>query len=123
MERRRKGMNLLEELNALGINTEEALARMNGNVSLYERMLVKFVDMMKNSIIQPDFDCNHYADITEAAHTVKGVSGNLSLTPIYEAYTEIVRLLRAGQPEQAKAVLKGIIPTQTKIINCIEKYS
>lgn len=114
-------MNLLEELSTLGVNTEEALVRMNRNVSLYERMLVKFADMMKNSIVQPDFDCNDYADIMEAAHAVKGVSGNLSITPVYEAYSEIMRLLRAGQPEQAKEVLEGVIPIQTEIINCNRK--
>ncbi len=116
-------MSLLEELNELGVNTQEALARMNGNASLYERMLVKFVDLMKNTNIDPDFDCNDYADIIELTHTVKGVSGNLSIIPVYEAYSEIVTLLRAGQPEEAKEVLAGIIPIQTKILNCIEEHS
>ena len=116
-------MGLFEELKVLGVNTDEALARMNGNSSLYERMLVKFLEMMKNSCVQPDFDCNDYADITEAAHAIKGTSGNLSITPIYEAYSEIVRLLRDSQPEQAKAVLEKIIPVQMNIMNCIERYS
>ncbi len=116
-------MSMLEELKGLGVNTEEAIARMNGNLSLYERMLGKFVDMMKNSIVQPDFDCNDYAGITEAAHTIKGASGNLSITPVYEAYSEIVRLLRAGEPEQAKEILEKILPIQAEIVNCIEKYS
>ncbi len=116
-------MSLLEELDTLGVNTQEALVRMNGNAALYERMLVKFVDMINNSIVQPDFDCNNYDNITEAAHTLKGVSGNLSITPVYEAYSEIVRLLRAGEPEQAKKVLEGILPIQEKIVNCIKKYS
>ncbi len=116
-------MSLLEELRDLGVNTEEAIERMNGNVSLYGRMLVKFADMIKKSSVQPDFDSDEYSDITEAAHAIKGASGNLSITPVYEAYAEIVRLLRAGQPEQAKDILNKIIPIQTKIVNCIEKYS
>ena len=37
----------MEELEAQGGNTREAEARLGGNVSLYERMLVKFADMMK----------------------------------------------------------------------------
>lgn len=116
-------MSLLEELKDLGVNTEEAVERMNGNISLYERMLVKFADMIKKSPVQPDFDSNNYNDITEAAHAIKGASGNLSVTPVYVAYTEIVRLLRAGQPEQAKDMLEKIIPIQTKIVDCIEKHS
>lgn len=116
-------MSLLQELNALGVDTDEALDRINGNISLYERMIVKFADMMKNSTVRPDFDFNNYADTIEAAHAIKGVSGNLSITPIYEAYTEIVRLLRADQPQQAKEVLEKIMPVQAKIIDCIEKNS
>lgn len=116
-------MNFLEELNTLGVHTEEAVQRMNGNISLYERMLVKFAAMIDSSIVKPDFDCHNYADITEAAHDIKGASGNLSVTPVYEAYTEIVRLLRAEQPEQAKEVLERIMPIQTEIVNCIKKYS
>lgn len=116
-------MSLLEELRNLGVHTEEAIARMNGNVSLYERMLVKFADLMKSSQIQPDFDNTDYVGITEMAHTIKGASGNLSITPVYEAYSEIVRLLREGKPEEAKIVLVEILPVQIKIIACIEKYS
>lgn len=115
-------MSLIEELKVLGVNTDEALARMNGNASLYERMLVKFLGMMKNSSVKPDFDCNDYADIIDAAHAIKGASGNLSVSPVYEAYSEIVRLLRDNQPEQSKEVLEKILPVQRDIMNCIEKY-
>ncbi len=116
-------MGMIDELKALGVNTDEAVARMNGSTSLYERMLFKFLDMMKKSVIQPDFDNNHYDDIIEVAHAIKGVSGNLSITPVYNAYSEIVRLLRAGQPEQAKEVLEKVMPVQATIMDCIQKYS
>lgn len=116
-------MNLIEELKALGVDTDEAKARMGGNVSLYERMLVKFADMIKKSSVQPGFDYTDYAEMIEAAHAIKGASGNLSITPIYQAYSEIVRLLREDKPQEADDVLKKVVPVQTEIINCIEKYS
>lgn len=116
-------MSLLQELEALGVNTDEAVERMNGNASLYERMLVKFKDMIKDMPVRPDFDGSNYADVIEAAHAIKGTSSNLSVTPIYEAYSEIVRLLRENQPEQAREILKKVIPVQTEIVNCIERHS
>ncbi len=116
-------MNLIQELKNLGVNTDEALVRMGGNSSLYERMLVKFKDMIKNSPIQVDFDCNDYEDTLEAAHAIKGASGNLAITPVYDSYSEIVRLLREQQPEQAKQILEKVIPVQTAIVDCIEKHS
>lgn len=116
-------MSLLEELEVLGVDTDEALARVNGNVSLYERLLVKLGGVIKASPVVMDFDGTDYADIIEAAHAIKGSTGNLSVTPLYEAYSQIVSLLRAGRPEQAREVLKKILPLQTEIVNCIEKYS
>ncbi len=115
-------MTMLEELKTLGVNTEEGIARLNGNASFYERMLGKFLTMMKASSVRPDFDGTDYADVIEATHAIKGVAGNLSITPVYEAYSEIVRLLREAKPEEARAVLEKIIPVQTEIMNCIEKY-
>lgn len=115
-------MSLLSELSESGVNVNEGLDRLMGNAALYERMLGSFVKMMKTMEVQPDFDNTNYADIIEKTHTIKGTSGNLSITPVYEAYSEIVRLLRADQPEEAKAVMQKIIPIQDKIIKCIEKY-
>lgn len=115
-------MSMLEELNALGVNTEEGLRRLNGNAPFYERMLGKFPDMMKSSAVSPDFDGTDYAGTLDAAHAVKGVAGNLSITPIYEAYSEIVRLLREAKPEEARDVLKKVMPAQAAIISCIEAY-
>lgn len=114
-------MGLLEELKDLGVNVDEGVKRLMGNASLYERMLVKFLEMMKKSPVDPDFDCNNYDDVIEVAHAIKGSAGNLSITPIYEAYAEVVNLLRANQPEKAKEILKGVQSVQTDILNCIEK--
>jgi len=116
-------MNMIQELKGLGINTDEGLQRMGGNVSLYERMLVKLKDMIKESPVRMDFDCNDYSDIIEAAHTIKGASGNLAVTPIYEFYSEFLMLLREQQPEQAKKILEKALPVQDAIIDCIERYS
>lgn len=115
-------MALMEELRTLGVNVEEALDRMMGNAALYEKMLGRFVDMMDNSLVTPDFDNNDYQEIIEKTHAIKGATGNLSLTPLFEAYSEIVRLLRADDPEQAKKILTDILPVQQDILDCIKKY-
>lgn len=116
-------MDLLEELKSKGVNVDEAIQRFLGNASLYQKMLVKFLDLMNDMAVDTDFDCNEYKDIIEKTHAIKGAAGNLSINPVYEAYTEIVNLLRAGQPEQAKTVLENIIPVQNDIIDCIKKYN
>ncbi len=116
-------MGLLDELQGLGVDVEGGIKRLNGKQSLYERMIFKFLDMMKKSVVTPDFDSNDYADVIEVAHAVKGAAGNLSVTPIYEAYGQIVDLLRNQKPEEARKVLEDVLPKQADILACIEKYA
>lgn len=116
-------MSLLEELGTLGVNIEEGTKRLMGNVSLYERMMGTFHKMMMDSKIQPeDFDCEDCTELIEKTHAIKGASGNLSVTPVYEAYSEIVKLLRQDEPAQAKEVFVKLQPVQEEIIACIEKH-
>lgn len=119
----RRDLSMLNELKALGVDTDSAVARMNGNENLYIRMLGKFLDMMKNTTIPAEFTVDDCEDLAEVAHAVKGTSGNLSITPIYEAYSEITELLRQKKAEEAKAVLLKTLPVQKDILDCIEKYA
>ncbi len=116
-------MGLFEELKDLGVDVDGGLKRLGGNEKLYTRLLNTFVKAMKSQEISPDFDVTDYEDIKEKAHAIKGTSGNLSITPIYETYSEIMNLLRAGKPEEAKPLLEEIIPVQEQIVSCIEKHA
>lgn len=115
-------MTVFEELKNLGANIDEGLARLGGNEGLYERLLGSFVKTIDTHKVDTSFDSNDYAEIIEKTHAIKGTSGNLSLTPIYEAYTEIVDLLRAGKPEEAKEVLAKVLPVQEEMIQCIKNH-
>lgn len=115
-------MDLFEELRKLGVNVDEAIRRLNGNQVLYKKLLGSLISAIEDHYVEPGFDCTDYTETTERAHAIKGAAGNLSITPVYEAYTEIVKLLRANQPEQAKEILEKILPVQNEIISCIKKY-
>lgn len=43
-----------------------------------------------------------YSKAFDCAHTLKGVCGNLGLTPMYEIICRVVEALRTKQPELAK---------------------
>lgn len=116
-------MSMFDELKELGVNIDEGMKRLMGNASLYERMLGTFTKMINDSSIKPeDFDCDDCTEMIEKTHAIKGASGNLSLTPVYEAYTKMVDLLRQDKPAEAKAVFEEVLPVQTEIISCIEKH-
>lgn len=115
-------MSMLDDLKTLGVNTDGALQRFMGKSAIYEKMLGKLAATVDNAPVLSAFEAGDYKTALESAHTLKGVMGNLSVTPLYEGYTKIVDLLRADDPAKAREILEGILPVQKEIIDCIEKY-
>ena len=87
-------MLTIESLQEFGANTEEGLGRCFGNEDFYLK-LVRSVpeeqtfDRLAEAIAANDLDAAF-----DAAHALKGVLGNLSLTALYEPICEITELLR-----------------------------
>ena len=85
----------IEMLTAYGANTKEGLHRCMNNEDFYLR-LVKTVSGDAN--FQRLYDAVEAGDIAaafEAAHALKGSTGNLALTPLFVPICEITELLRA----------------------------
>lgn len=113
-------MQLLEELRELGANVDEALERFMGMQALYVKMLGKLPSSVENEDVAASLAAGDYDAAIQHAHTLKGVMGNLSLTPLYEGYTEIVRLLRENAIEEAETAFSRIQPIQEKMLEAIK---
>lgn len=115
-------MALLEELRTLGVNVDEGLDRVMGDKDLYEMMLGMFIDSVRdNPVASADFDGADLDALIKRIHMLKGVTGNLSITPLFNSYTEALGLLRAGQPKEAERVYAALVPVQEEIVNCINR--
>lgn len=53
----------------------------------------------------------------EAAHALKGITGNLALVPLYEPIVEITELLRARQEIDYADLLSGILTKKEELGN------
>lgn len=116
-------MNLLQELENMEVNVQEALDRVMGDADLFELMLGMFVDVVEEKPIElADFDAPDLDELIKHVHTLKGTTGNLSIMPLYEGYNKILGLLRNSQPHPAKELMAELLPVQAKIIECIKKY-
>lgn len=113
-------MSMLNELKALGADIDEGLRRFMNNSAFYERMLGKFVESAESLEVMEYLESGDNEKALTNAHTLKGVTGNLSLTPLYKAYDEIVTLLRANDPEKAKQVMAATLPMQKEILDCLK---
>ncbi|WP_345977294.1 ATP-binding protein [Sulfurimonas sp. HSL3-7] len=78
-------------LAALDIDTEDGLARLNGNLKAYQNILYKFADLFEN--VTPEFTVlvnTHAFDEGRAlAHNIKGLAGNIGAKEIYELAKEL----------------------------------
>ncbi|MCR5650386.1 MAG: Hpt domain-containing protein [Lachnospiraceae bacterium] len=88
-------MITLDALKEYGADTETGLKRCMGNEALYLRLVGSVkdepgFDALKDAIEKKDLD-----KAFDAAHALKGVLGNLSLTPLYDAVSGITEMLRA----------------------------
>ncbi len=90
-------MNMLttDELIEYGANVEEGLSRCINNEALYLRLVGTVTDEKSFDKLHEALAANNLDEAFEAAHALKGVLGNLALTPIYDKVVEITELLRA----------------------------
>ena len=108
-------MITIEKLNTFGANTAEGLARCFGNEALYLKLVATIpgegnFDKLKNAIGDRDFE-NAFL----AAHALKGVLGNLSLTPLYMKVVDITELLRSKTDTDYAPLLSDILALQEEL--------
>lgn len=116
-------MNLTEELKSLGADVQDGLDRVMGDRDLYEMMLGMFLSAVEEHAIAPeDFDAADLDGLIKKVHTLKGITGNLALTPLFNGYTEALGLLRAGRPGEGRAAYERLVPLQAAVIECIRRH-
>lgn len=115
-------MSLFEELEILGVDVQRALHNLSGKEELYQKLLLKFVVMVEESDIPKDFTEQQASVAIEMFHALKGVAGNLAITPLFDAYNHILSLLGEGQYDVAKQAFIELEPIQKSILDCICKH-
>ena len=87
-------MITIDALKQFGADTDDGLSRCMGNEAFYFRLIGKVVDDDNFAILEKAVSEKNLDTAFEAAHSLKGVLGNLALTPIYTPVYEITELLR-----------------------------
>lgn len=102
-------MITIDKLNNFGANTAEGLERCLGNESFYLRLVSTFVNESNFDKLKDALAINDLNAAFEAAHALKGVLGNLSLTPLYNKVVEITELLRSRTKMNYSQLLAQIL--------------
>ncbi len=113
---------LLDELKAMGCDTEDALDRFLNNEEFFEQCLVKFLDDDVFETLGKNLSDQSIEDSFRSAHNLKGVCANLGITPMYTAIYDMVEDLRGGMmPSDAMERYQQIIQLRDDIKKLLVK--
>ena len=106
-------MLTIEKLKQFGANTEDGLQRCMNNETFYLRMVDLFLQDKSFDKLKVEIDNNNLEEAFKASHALKGVLGNLSLTPLYEVIYEMTELLR----KQTKCDYSDYVKKYEELLN------
>ena len=99
----------IETLKNFGANTDEGLARCFGMEDFYLKLVKTVPDEGNFDRLAEAIRANDLDTAFECAHALKGVLGNLSLTPIYTPVSEMTEQLRAHAQADYNAELDEVL--------------
>lgn len=108
-------MITIDKLNAFGADTQEGLARCFGNESLYLRLVGMVCEESNFDKLSSSIETGDLDSAFEAAHALKGVLGNLSLTPMYNKSVEITELLRGRTQMDYTPLIDELLTQKTEL--------
>lgn len=87
----------IDKLKNYGADFEGALKRFVDDAEFYCACLVEIKDDKNFNILENAINTKDYVLAFDAAHTLKGVTGNLGLTPLYISVCALVESLRVKE--------------------------
>lgn len=97
---------------AYGADYEATMRRFMGSQPMYLRFLDMFFQDDSLQKLGAALDAGDLNAAFEAAHTLKGTSGNMGLAPLYAAVCAIVEPLRTGTARGDYPVLYQVIQAE-----------
>ena len=107
--------------NVVYVNFNEGVKRVMNNAKLYVKLLAKFKDDTTLGDLETALVAGDMEQAQIAAHTLKGVAANLSLTELFEQCLAMESQIKAGiadtnQLETLKTVFAATLQEADKVI-------
>lgn len=111
---------LREKLLDAGVNIETAMERFMNNEQLLVKFLRKFPQDQNYEEMLTAVAEKRYEDAFKAAHSLKGVCGNLSLVSLYDNVCKVVELLRNGESAEIETELPNVKAEYERVVAILE---
>ena len=90
--------------------------------ALVQKFVLKFLSDQSFQLLESSLKEENYEDAFRAAHTLKGVSQNLSFTRLYHSSHEITEALRTKNYGQAHQLLATVAADYAQTAAAIKAY-
>ena len=113
-------MLTIEKLNEYGANTKEGLERCMNKEDFYFRLIDKAINDDSFIRLKTEIENKNYNEGFKIAHSLKGVLGNLSITPLYEIVYELTELLRIEKNIDYSNYLNKLLIEREELLELIK---
>ena len=115
------GTKIIDALTAWNCDVTGALERFLGDEELYISCLDIFANDENFKNLKSAIDQHTYDVAFDCAHTLKGVSGNLGLSPLYQSIVEIVEPLRHKDYSNLNSQYENINQLYQKFLSILKE--
>ena len=113
-------MITLEALKQFGADTEKGLGMCMGNEALYLRLVGSVPSEERFGQLEAALSGKDYDAAFDAAHALKGVLGNLCLTPLFEKASVITEHLRSRTDMDYSPLIKDLNDARDELAKLCE---
>ena len=110
---------LFTALDSLGVDTEGTINRFVGNEDIYVKFLKVYIEEERMPAIYAALEEKNTDELIMKVHKLKGVSGNLGMTELYELAEDVIARLRNGSYDGVEELLKQINSVYDRICDAI----
>ena len=112
-------------LDCAGLHTQEALGRFMGNEALFLSFVTRLPEQLKIDELIQSLDAEDADTFYRTLHNLKGLAGNLSISPIYQCAQAILVEFRASQfqnKQKLSALTQEVAATSKALTALITEY-
>lgn len=116
-----KEMTLKECYDAIGGNYDDVVSRFHSE-KIVKKFVLKFLNDSSYELLCTSMKDENYEEAFRAAHTIKGICQNLSITRLYEISGQLCEALRNGFTPEAPTLVERTKEEYQQTLAAIKEY-
>lgn len=114
--------DIIEQLDAIGAASDEALERFMEDRHLYLKYVRSYPDDASFNALVAAVEAQDYAAAQKSVHALKGLAGNLGFTSLADAAIDMLAELRDDNLDDALAAYEDVVREQRRYCDVIETW-